>query len=226
MSDLVVIEFPSEEAAEAVRARLLSRQKDYLVELGDAVIAVRSADGAVKLNQLLHPAPFGATYGGMWGFLIGLIFMVPLLGAGLGALAGVLVGAMSDVGINDRFMKEVGQSLHEGRAALFLLVNKMTTEKIRADFAGSGGRVLQTSFDPEKENVLRVAFDTARQTFADTGSGPASASASGAGSGTGDDSEERLERGLEDSFPASDPVSVTSPTIASIPRPAKPPSGS
>jgi uncharacterized membrane protein len=45
MSDLVVIEFPSEAKAEEIRQRLLDMQKDYLIDLGDAVIAVKQPNG-------------------------------------------------------------------------------------------------------------------------------------------------------------------------------------
>ena len=80
MSDLRVIEFPSEEKAEGVREMLLAMQKEYLIELGDAVIAVKEAGGRVKLNQLFQPVARGAVSGALWGSLIGLLFMMPLGG--------------------------------------------------------------------------------------------------------------------------------------------------
>lgn len=211
MSDLVVFEFPSEAEAEDVRRRLIARQKEYLVDLGDAVIAVKAANGSIKLNQLLHPAPFGAAYGGMWGFLIGLIFMMPLAGAALGAAAGAIGGALTDVGIDDAFMREVAESLHSGRAALFLLINKMATDKVLADFRNSGAKVMRTSYDRDKEDVLRSALNGAQ---------PEMARAADSLASQGDDrrdQDERLQTGLEDSFPASDPVSVTSSAIPTTP---------
>lgn len=45
-------------------------QKEYLIELADAAIAVKQADGKVKLNQLFHPAAPGAATGSFWGLLI------------------------------------------------------------------------------------------------------------------------------------------------------------
>src|SRR5271156_3821717 len=80
MSDLVVIEFPSEAKAEEVRQKLLSMQKDYLIELGDAVIAVKQPNGHVKLNQLVNTTAIGAASGALWGTLIGLIFLMPVVG--------------------------------------------------------------------------------------------------------------------------------------------------
>ena len=121
MADLVAIAFPTEAKAEEVREKLLNMQKEYLIELADAVIAVKQPDGTVKLNQLFHPTAAGAATGGFWGLLIGLIFLMPLAGAAIGAASGALGGALSDVGINDQFMKDAAQALQSGNAALFLL---------------------------------------------------------------------------------------------------------
>src|SRR6516164_332529 len=93
MSDLVVIGFPTEAKAEEVRQKLLAMQKEYLIEFGDAVIAVKDAQGRIKLNQLLNTTAAGAVSGTFWGALIGLIFLMPLAGAALGAASGTLGGA-------------------------------------------------------------------------------------------------------------------------------------
>jgi uncharacterized membrane protein len=158
MADLVAIAFPSEQKAEEVRQKLLDMQKDYLIELGDAVVAVKQPDGKIKLNQLFHPAAAGAATGSFWGLLIGLIFMMPLAGVALGAASGALGGALADVGIDDKFMKDAAQVLHAGDAALFLLIRKMTADKVLADLQGVGGTVLRTSLDHTKEDALRAAL--------------------------------------------------------------------
>ena len=161
MSDLVVIEFPSEAKAEEVRQKLLDMQKDYLIELEDAVIAIKQPNGRIKLNQLFHPAAAGAAYGSLWGLLVGMIFLMPLAGAVLGTASGAIGGALSDVGINDRFMKDVAATLQSGNAALFLLIRKMTADKVLADLKGEGGKVLRTSLDQTQENALREALAAA-----------------------------------------------------------------
>ncbi len=158
MADLVAIAFPSEQKAEEVRQRLLDLQKEYLIELSDAVIAVKQPNGQVKLNQLFHPTATGAVSGALWGTLIGMLFLMPLVGTALGAAGGALGGALTDAGINDNFMKEVGQTLQAGDAALFLLIRKMTADKVLEDLKGAGGTVLRTSFDHTKEQALRQAL--------------------------------------------------------------------
>lgn len=158
MNDLIVIAFPSEAKAEEVRRKVLDMQKEYLIELGDAVVAVKQPDGHVRLNQLFHPTAAGAASGSFWGFLIGLLFMMPLVGVAIGAGAGALGGALSDFGINDRFMKNLAEVLQPGSAALFLLVRKMTADKVFEDLQGVGGTVLRTSLDHSKETALREAL--------------------------------------------------------------------
>jgi uncharacterized membrane protein len=158
MADLVEIAFPSEEKAEQVRQKLLDMQKEYLIELGDAVIAVKHPNGHVKLNQLFNPTVSGAASGTFWGALIGMIFLMPLAGAAIGAASGALGGALTDVGINDGFMKAAAQHLQSGDAALFLLIRKMTTDKVLAALQGEGGTVIRTSFDESKEGALRAAL--------------------------------------------------------------------
>jgi uncharacterized membrane protein len=165
MSDLIVIAFPSEAKAEETRLKVMSLQKEYLIELGDAVVAVKQPDGHVKLHQIFHPSAVGAASGGFWGLLIGLLFMMPLVGMAIGAGAGALGGAMADFGINDKFMKDLSEALPPGGAALFLLIRKMTADKVFADLQGAGGTVLRTSLDHNKETALRDALAGHRATI-------------------------------------------------------------
>ena len=158
MSDLLVIAFPSEEKADEVRKKLLDMQQEYLIELGDAVVAVKQPNGHIKLNQLFHPTAAGAAGGALWGTLIGMLFLMPLAGAALVAGAGALGGALTDAGINDQFMRDAAQTLQSGQAALFLLIRKMTTDKVLATLQGVGGTVLRSSFDHTKEEQLREAL--------------------------------------------------------------------
>ncbi len=158
MSDLVVIAFPSEQKAEEVRAKVLEMQKEYLIELGDAVIAEKLPDGKVKLHQMVDTTLQGAASGSFWGLLVGLLFMMPLVGVAVGAASGALAGALTDVGIDDKFMKDLAEVLQPGTAALFLLIRKMTADKVIEDLKGVGGTLLRTSLDHTKEAALRAAL--------------------------------------------------------------------
>jgi len=158
MSDLVVIAFPTEAKAEEVRQKLLAMQKEYLLELGDAVVAVKDERGNIKLNQMINTTAAGAVSGAFWGTLIGLIFLMPLAGAALGAASGAVSGALTDLGISDKFMKETAAAIQPGTAALFVLVRKVTADKVLEGLKGEGGTVLKTSLDHTKEAALQAAL--------------------------------------------------------------------
>jgi uncharacterized membrane protein len=158
MSDLVFVAFPTEQKAEEVRKRVLELQREYLIELGDAVVVVKDESGNIKLNQLLNLTALSAASGAMWGTLIGLIFLNPLVGTAIGAASGALSGKLSDIGINDKFMKESAEALTPGTAGLFLLIRKVTADKVLAELKGIGGTLIHTSFDETKEALLREAL--------------------------------------------------------------------
>lgn len=158
MSELVVIAFPTEAKAEEVRQKLLAMQKEYLIEMGDAVIAVKDDAGRIKLNQLLNTKAVGAISGTFWGSLIGLIFLMPLAGAAVGAASGAISGALVDVGINDRWMKDVAAAIQPRTAALFVLVRRVSAEKVLERLKSEGGTILKTSLDHTKEAALQAAL--------------------------------------------------------------------
>src|SRR3954467_14723655 len=158
MSNLIVIAFPTEAKAEEVRQKLFAMQKEYLIELGDAVIAVKDAKGNFRRNQLINPTAAGAVGGAFWGSLIGLIFLMPLAGAALGAASGTLGGYLTDVGLDNKWMKETAAAIRPGTAALFVLVRKVTADKVLDGLKGEGGTVLKTSLDHTKEAALQAAL--------------------------------------------------------------------
>ena len=97
----------------------------------------------------------GAIGGGFWGMLIGMIFLNPLLGAAIGAGAGALSGKLSDIGIDDNFMKEFSQNFKPGTSALFVLVRKVTPDKVYDHLKQFKGKVLKTSLTADEEAKLR-----------------------------------------------------------------------
>jgi len=158
MNKLVAIAYPDTATAERVRAELVEATKERLLQLDDAVVVERQADGKVKLHQAMSTTGGGAAGGAMWGGLIGLLFLVPLFGMALGAASGALAGKFSDVGVDDDFMKKLGASIPEGGAALILLGRSDAPEKVIARVGSYGGEVIQTSLKPEEEERLRSAL--------------------------------------------------------------------
>ncbi len=163
MSQLVVIGYDDQFKAEEVRLMLWKMQKDYLIDLEDAVVAEKNDKGKVKLLQAHSLTAAGAVSGGFWGTLVGLIFLNPLLGMAAGAAAGAVSGVLTDIGINDKFMKGLAESLHPKSSALFVMVRSATPDRVLDELKGTGGKVLKTSLSHENEARLQAALSEAKQ---------------------------------------------------------------
>lgn len=163
MSTLTVIQYDDMYKAEETRLILRKMQRDYLVDLEDAVVAVKDARGKVKLHQSVNLTAVGALSGTFWGTLIGLIFLNPLLGLVVGAGAGAISGALTDVGIDDDFMKELASNLKPESSALFVLVRSATPDKVLKELTGTGGKILKTSLTHDDEAKLQAALSAATQ---------------------------------------------------------------
>lgn len=163
MSNLVVIGYEGQFRAEEVRLMLWKMQKEYLIDLEDAVVAEKNSKGKVKLHQAVNLTAAGAASGGFWGALIGLIFLNPLLGLAVGATAGAVSGALTDVGINDKFMKELASTLHPESSVLFVLVRSASPDRVLEELKGTGGTILKTSLSHENEAKLQEALSASAQ---------------------------------------------------------------
>jgi uncharacterized membrane protein len=167
MAELVVVGFEDVHEADRVLTELARLQREYLIDLEDAVVAIRGPDGKLQLKQSVDLVGAGAASGGLsgalWGSLVGLLFLNPLLGmitgAALGAGAGALSGRLADYGINDDFIRSIGETLQPNTSALFVLVRKAQPEKVLADLASRvRGRVIRSSLAPEQEQRLQAAL--------------------------------------------------------------------
>ncbi len=158
MSQMVVFAFKDEKGAEQMRDELGGLQKQQLITLSDAAVAVRRQDGKVKVKQATSLVGIGALGGAFWGMFIGLLFWMPWLGLAIGAASGALGGALSDTGLDDRFIKEVSNTIEPGQSALFLLVEDWTEDKVLDGLAQFDAKVLQTSLSRDDEAKLKAAF--------------------------------------------------------------------
>jgi uncharacterized membrane protein len=166
MSDLIVVSFDGQDKADQALNKLQDLQKEYVVDLEDAVVAVRDKGGKVHLKQAMNLAAVGAaggaSWGGLMGILVGLLFLNPLAGflAGLalGAGAGAVSGALSDYGINDDFIKQMAKDFDPSTSVLFVLARRLNFDKALPELQGFGGKVLKTSLTNEQESRLREAL--------------------------------------------------------------------
>jgi len=166
MSELVVLGFDKPNEADAILNRLVSLEKEYLIDLEDAVVAIRDSSGKVRLKQSVNLISMGAARGGLsgalWGTLVGLLFLNPLagmvLGGAVGAGSGAISGSVTDYGIDDKMIMKLAETIPENSSALFLLIRKMQPEKVLAEFKDTPARVVRTSLSPDQETKLRDAL--------------------------------------------------------------------
>lgn len=159
MSNLVAIGYDDLATAQQVVSNISRAQAAHEIELDDLVIVERRGDGKVKLHQP-SMAGAGAAGGALWGGLIGLIFLMPLFGMAIGAASGAAAGALTDAGVDDKFMKELGEQLTPGSAAVIALVRRVTMDKVLEGIQ-IPGHVIQTSLDNEAEERLSEALAAA-----------------------------------------------------------------
>lgn len=167
MADLVCVAFDDAATADRALTELTALQKEYLIKMSDACVVVRSSDGEVHLKQAVQLTKIGAASGGasgaLWGGLLGLLFLNPLagmaIGAGVGAASGAIAGKLSDFGIPDDFIKQLGSTIKPNSSALFLLIQQVTADKVLERMKGYRGTVLKTSLSDEREQRLRAALE-------------------------------------------------------------------
>ncbi len=169
MSDLVVLGFDGIGTADDVLTKLRSLQKEHLIDLEDACIVVNTQDGKVQIKQAVNMTAIGAASGVSTGMLIGalagLLFLNPLAGLAIGGLTGAgfgaLSGSLADYGINDDFIRELGNTIPKGSSALFMLIRRSTPDKVLPEIEPFKPRILKTSLSKHDEDRLRNALTAA-----------------------------------------------------------------
>jgi uncharacterized membrane protein len=158
MSNLIVVTFKKEDEAEKMLGKLGDLQKQELIKVEDAATAVRHSDGKVKVKQANSLVGAGALGGAFWGMLFGLLFFAPFLGMAIGAATGALFGKATDYGINDKFIKQVSESIKPGNSALFMLVSDTKIDKVVEQLKPFKGEIIHTSLSKDEEAQLKKAF--------------------------------------------------------------------
>jgi uncharacterized membrane protein len=187
MSNLVAITYPDEHRAGEVLATLKRLHADNLIDLADACYVTKDKRGHLKLHQGYSLTGEGAKEGTQWGAIIGLLLSMPLMfvpglgipvliatggGAAIGAATGAIVGHFSDIGVDDKFAKQLAEQLGPNSSAVLALVKAAKVEEVLPVVAAYGGTVLHSTLAPDAEQRLQAMLD-------------AGAAASAAGEGAG-----------------------------------------
>ena len=162
MSTFIAVCYSEPHRAQEVRLELVKLQEAYLLDIEDAVVAVKDDDGKIKLHQAVNMTAHGALSGGFWGSLIGLLFLSPLLGLGIGAATGAATGALADIGISDELMKRLAENMQPNTSVLFALIRNETPDKVVEKVKQYGGTILQSNLSHEDEAKLQTALNEAR----------------------------------------------------------------
>jgi len=162
MTDLIVLVFQDDRGAFEVREKLIELQKQHLIRLADAAVAVRNREGAVKIKQIVDLTAQGALGGAFWGLLAGVLFWMPTMGMAIGTIVGAISGSMTDFGVNDEFIHQVAREVEPGQSALFLLVVDATMDRVIEEITPWNPKVLRTNLSREQERKLREAFSEAQ----------------------------------------------------------------
>ncbi|MFF0344680.1 DUF1269 domain-containing protein [Kribbella sp. NPDC004875] len=160
MTHLVVLGVDSREDAERVLQVTEDLAKQQLLQRDDAAYAYKDDKGKVRIHQTMNMTAAGAAGGALWGTLIGLIFLNPLAGLAVGAATGAVAGKLTDVGINDDMIKQVGRELQIGHAAVFLLARSATVDRVIDALKPFNPTVIQTNLTKEREEELVEALQS------------------------------------------------------------------
>jgi uncharacterized membrane protein len=159
MATLTVWKFDTADGAQNALTTLERLQKEELIQVVDAAVVTWPVGRKKpKTQQLRSMTGAGALGGSFWGLLFGLIFFVPILGLAIGAAMGALAGSLSDVGIDDEFIRRVRDEVTPGTSALFVMTANAVTDRVLEPFRGNRPELITTNLSKEQEARLREAF--------------------------------------------------------------------
>ena len=160
---MIVFASSTLDGAYAMRDALEDLRSFDLVDVKDAAVVERLPDGAVRVRQAFNLIGAGALGGAVWGALIGLVFLTPWLGLAVGGIAGALAGRFTDIGIDDDFIREVGEGVRPGSSALFLLIDNWEQSKALRLLSDFDAVIIHTTMPPDEEARLRAFLAAAEE---------------------------------------------------------------
>ena len=156
MSELIVFAFENETGAKELETGLVTAQADQGLRVNDAALVVRLEDGRPVLNHAVNLVGRGSLGGIFWGFILALVFWTKWWGLSVG-------GALGDLGLDDEFVKEVGESVEKGHSALLILVEDGMVAAALNKAVDYNPKVMRTTFSKEDEKVLQTIFQASRE---------------------------------------------------------------
>ncbi|WP_017572796.1 DUF1269 domain-containing protein [Nocardiopsis halotolerans] len=158
MAQLIVLGVADRDTAEKALDIATDLNEQQLPRLEDAAYAYKDGKGRPRVHQSVSTTGMGAASGALWGTLIGLVFLDPLLGLAVGTATGALAGRLTDIGVDDDVTKQIGSQLEQGRTAVFLLADVTTADRVVDAFRPLRPTVIQTNLSKDDEQELIEAL--------------------------------------------------------------------
>jgi uncharacterized membrane protein len=159
--EMMVVAFENEYKADEVLSTLKQLDVEATVDLKSAAVVKRDAEGKVRIKETTDfDAKQGAIGGAVAGGLLGLLTGKLLVGALLGAAGGAVAGKEIDLGLNDEYLKSVGESLGSGTSAIVALVAFERVERAMEELDKfEGGTILRHTLSDEVYQQLSEAVE-------------------------------------------------------------------
>ena len=155
---MVVLAFDDVDGAHNARNKLVELNNQFLLKLDQAVEVVRKEDGHIKIKEERSLTGAAAVGGAFWGLLIGLIFLVPVVGVAVGAASGAIVAHFAKYGMTKEYMNQINEAIKPGQSGLFILADDVKVDRVIPMLKDLHARVLRTSLSLDQEKALRDAF--------------------------------------------------------------------
>jgi uncharacterized membrane protein len=153
----IVLDKPTR--AEQVLLALAHLQGEGKLQMHDAVIVAKDAEGRSRTVETIDVTPAkGALAGSWWGLLGGLLVGGPVALAGIlgGAAAGALYGKLVDRGLKDDWVRSMADWIDPDSSALLLLVESDFSPEVIEElerFEGTGEVAYTTLPEGTKDEI-------------------------------------------------------------------------
>lgn len=131
------------------------------IELVDAVVVVRDAEGKVTYDETADPSgKRWAKRGAIAGGLVGLVFPPSIIaGAVIGGAGGGLWGKVRDKGFKDDDLRAVGESLEPGTSAIIAIAEDRVVERLVNGLEGYG-RIARHAVSAEAAALIETELQS------------------------------------------------------------------
>ena len=159
--EMIVVAFDNEYDADQVLNSFKRMESMDILDLKNAATIVRTGSGEVKIKETSDfDYKQGALGGAAAGAVLGLLGGGFIRGAILGAAGGAAAGKFIDLGLEDDFLEDVGNSLGPGTSAVVALVDFEQINQVMQELDKfEGGRIMRHTLSDEVYAKLSEAVE-------------------------------------------------------------------